>query len=322
MELINRYVHEVGEHLPERMREDVETELRSLLMDAVEARAREASRPVDDEITSRVLREFGRPEDVARRYAPEAEYLIGPRLFPTYKRVATLVGIVFGALFLASVVLGILRTVQNPESGFAPAPLLGGAWDLLKSLLFNLALLTLAFAVAERVLMRRELAGKEWDPSKLLAIASPERISLVGRVIQIYLIILVAALFNFYPQWVGFAVVNRGIALHSILLPEFARYLPALNILFAAAIAYNLWTLRVGRQTPATRWGELALGLLGAGVLALIITGPPVFRYDTPVKQALSLWLLLTLFGCARQLYRIITRKNLEPWKSTGAQVF
>ncbi|MGE5326983.1 MAG: HAAS signaling domain-containing protein, partial [Deltaproteobacteria bacterium] len=79
MELIDRYVHEVGEHLPERMREDVEAELRSLLTDAVEARAREASRPVDDEIISRVLREFGQPQEVARRYAPEAEYLIGPR---------------------------------------------------------------------------------------------------------------------------------------------------------------------------------------------------------------------------------------------------
>ncbi len=322
MELIDRYVHEVGEHLPERIREDVETELRSLLMDAVEARAREASRPVDEEIASRVLREFGRPQEVARRYAPEAEYLIGPRLFPAYKRVMTLIVIVFAALFLASIVLGILKAVQNPEGGFTPAPLLGGTWQLLKSLLFNFAMLTLAFAVVERVRMRQELAGKEWDPSKLRAMVSPERISLIGGVIQIYLTLIVAVLFNFYPQWIGIAVVNRGIVVQSILLPEFARYLPVLNILFAASIAYNLWTLRVGYETPATRWGELVLGFIGAGVLALIITGPPVFRYNTLVKQALSLWLLLTLFGCARRLYRIIARKDLRPWKSAGAQLF
>ena len=322
MELINRYVHEVGEHLPERIREDVETELRSLLMDAVEERARAASRPVDDEMTTRVLREFGRPQEVARRYAPDAEYLIGPRLFPAYKRVMTLVVIVFSSLFLASVVLGILKTVQNPESGFTPAPLFGGTWDLLKSLLFNFALLTIAFGVAERVRMRQELAGKDWDPSKLLAIATPERISLVGGVIQIYLIVIVAALFNFYPQWVGFLVVYQGIAVHGILLPEFARYLPALNVLFAAAIAYNIWTLRVGRRSSTTRWAELVLGLFGTGLLAVIITGPPVFHYDKPIKQLLTLWLLLTLFVAVRRLYRILTRRDLEPWKNTGAQVF
>jgi HAAS domain-containing protein len=314
MEIIDRYVHEVGEHLPENMRADVEAELHSLLMDALEERARTASRPADPELATRVVREFGPPQEVARRYAPEAEYLIGPRLFPAYKRGMMFLVIIFASLFLASFVLSILATVQNPEKGFVPSPLFGGGVDLLKSLLFNSALITLAFAIVERVWTRQKAAGKDWDPSKLLAIASPERISLIGGVIQVYMIIVVAALFNFYPQWVGFLVVYRGISVHSILLPEFSRHLPALNVFFAAVFAYNLWMLRAGRRTPATRWGELALGLIWAGVLALMIVGPPVFRHDTLVKQGLTLWLLLTLLVSARRLYRIVARKNSLPW--------
>ena len=42
MDLIDRYAHEVGQYLPHRMRADVEAELRSLLTDSVEEKARQA----------------------------------------------------------------------------------------------------------------------------------------------------------------------------------------------------------------------------------------------------------------------------------------
>jgi hypothetical protein len=312
MELIDRYVHEVGEHLPDAMRQDVETELRSLLTDALEERARAGSHAPDEELAARLVREFGPPVEVARRYAPEVEYLIGPRLFPAYKRVLMILVIVFAAMFLASFVLSVLATVQHPESGFTPSPLFGGGVDLLKSLIFNFALLTLAFAVVERIRRHREILGKDWDPLKLPAVASSERISLVGGVIQIYLIILVAVVFNFYPQWVGFLVVYHGISVHGILLPQFSQHLPALNVFFAAVFVYDLWALRVGKRTRETQWGGAVLGLLWAGVLALMIVGPPVFRYDRLIKQGLTLWLIFMLFISALRIYKIIVRKDFK----------
>ena len=44
VELIDRYLHEVGQHLPGRMRADVQAELHSLLIDTLEERARAAGR--------------------------------------------------------------------------------------------------------------------------------------------------------------------------------------------------------------------------------------------------------------------------------------
>ena len=38
MDLIERYVHEVGRHLPHKVRKDVQDELRSLLSDSLEER--------------------------------------------------------------------------------------------------------------------------------------------------------------------------------------------------------------------------------------------------------------------------------------------
>lgn len=63
MELIERYVHEVGRRLPKKQRADVEAELRSLLMDALEARAgaAPAAGAPSEADQAAVLVEFGPP---------------------------------------------------------------------------------------------------------------------------------------------------------------------------------------------------------------------------------------------------------------------
>ena len=50
MNLIDRYVHQVGKRLPKKQRTDVEAELRSLLSDMVEDRAQTKVNKADEEI--------------------------------------------------------------------------------------------------------------------------------------------------------------------------------------------------------------------------------------------------------------------------------
>ena len=61
MNLIDRYVHQVGKRLPKKQRTDVEAELRSLLSDMVEDRAQTKVNKADEEIIVDVLRDFGSP---------------------------------------------------------------------------------------------------------------------------------------------------------------------------------------------------------------------------------------------------------------------
>jgi hypothetical protein len=322
MELIDRYVHEVGEHLPYRLRADVEAELRSLLMDALEERAGAARRPPDAELAAAILREFGAPQEVAQRYAPQAQYLIGPRFFPAYKRTLQILAAVFAALLLASGVLSILRTIQHTGQGGAAIPLFGGLLGILQSAGFNFALITLAFAVAERVTWHRELTGKNWEPQSLPAVHDPERISPIGRVIEVYLLLIGAVWFNFYPQWVGIVAINQGVTVIRLLRPEFSMYMPWLNTFWALDFAYKVWVLHLGRRTRETRWASLGLNLLGVVILYLMISGPVVFRFDTLIKQALTLFLLFRLFACGLKLYRILARKPLPLWSGTGSAQF
>ena len=56
MSLIDRYIHEVGRHLPRKNRSDIQAELRSLLTDSLEDRAGTKTSEAD---VAALLKEFG-----------------------------------------------------------------------------------------------------------------------------------------------------------------------------------------------------------------------------------------------------------------------
>ena len=58
MNLIERYVYEVGQNLSGKNRQDIEKEIRSLIEDSLEARTQSEGRPADDEMMVSVLKEL------------------------------------------------------------------------------------------------------------------------------------------------------------------------------------------------------------------------------------------------------------------------
>ena len=137
-------------------------------------------------------------------------------------------------------------------------------------------------------------------------VKDPDRISQAGMVLEMYLILLFAVLFNFYPEWVGMAIANSRVYLTSSLLPAFATYMPLVNVFWALDFALHLTVLSHGRWRRETRAAEFALGLYGAVILYLVITGQPLFRLDFLVKAFLKGVLALVLFGSGMRLYRLL----------------
>jgi hypothetical protein len=309
MEVIDRYVHEIGEHLPWNLRADVEAELRSLLMDSLEERARAAQRPPDPALAEAVIRELGAPEEVAKRYLPQDQYLIGPRLFPAYQvavKIAVIgIAAVSGALFIAAIAGSAVGRREGPDL-LAVAHTI---WRVAMGFLFNLALVTLVFAIIERVQLRREATAPAWSPAMLPPVKDPDRISQAHMVFEMYMILVFAVLFNFYPQWVGMSFVNGRVHLTSFLLPAFATYMPLLNVFWALDFALHLTALSQGRWRRETRAAEFALGLYGAVILYVVITGEPLFRLDFLVKAFLKAVLVLVLLGSGQRVYRLLTRR-------------
>lgn len=320
MDLFDRYVHEVGQRLPRRMRADVEAELRSLLSDALEERARAGGAAADARLAEQVLREFGPPREVAARYAPEPQYLIGPGLFPAYVLTLKIAGVAVAAVFLFLVILTLVRSGSAGAGLPVLLPLFRVAGRTLYGAFFNLGLLTLLFAIAERVLLRRETTGEAWNPATLPPVDDPDRISALNLIFSAYAIVALVILFNFFPQWVGIWNSSDGQwSVFPLLRREFSMHLPLLNLWWGLAFALDLIVLRHGRWRRGTRWARLALGVLGAIVLLVILLGPPVFRFDTASKSVLAVPLFIAMIETGVRLYRLLNRGPSEPWRAAGS---
>jgi len=84
MNLIDRYIHEVGRFLPRKKRGSIQAELRSSVVDTLEDRY---GPEADQDQVEEILLEFGKPRDVASSYHPRGQYLVGPGLFPLFQMV-------------------------------------------------------------------------------------------------------------------------------------------------------------------------------------------------------------------------------------------
>lgn len=312
MDIIDRYVHAVGQYLPHHLRADVEAELRSLLAESVEEKARAGGVDAGEDLAAAVVREFGSPKEVAARYAPDPQYLIGPRLYPIY---VVAVKVMLPVLAALVVVLAVVGRFQEPGEPPSLAVLVRATGRFLWSALVNLGIMTLVFALVERAIRQDASAGKAFDPASLPRVDDPDTISYFGRIFALYAIVILALAFNFFPGWVALFVFHGSEStVYPLLTPAFSRYLPLLNAWWVLAFVLNLAVLRDGRWRRATRWADVALEVANAVILLLIVTGPPVFTHDVLVKLVLQCFVAVSAIKAGVGLYRLLRRRPAEPW--------
>src|SRR5688572_5010350 len=111
MSLINRYIAEVGRHLPEKDRSDIEAEIRSMIEDMLEERGH-TSASADERAVTETLEQLGDPKLLAYKYAPPKRYLIGPEWYEGYIKI--LQRILFTAVPVVAVVRFVLTLTQDP----------------------------------------------------------------------------------------------------------------------------------------------------------------------------------------------------------------
>lgn len=278
LNLIERYVHSVGEELPASQRDDVIAELRSLLTEQLDERVAGGEPP--EAAAIELLQSFGKPGDVAMRYAPPGQYLIGPHVYPYFLHFAKITFyLVVGMFLFWSAFAWLTGNARLPEF-FRPGSLVQWFVELVKLLAINMAVMVAVFAVLERVYKPGESSAKKnksWDPRDLAevpATADPDKISEAAITGKIYAIVVLAVLLNFFPRWFGVLIFSSKGTL-AIPYTAFGIFLPValLNVWWAGALALNLWLLNLRRWTREARWIELALNVLGAGILFLVISG-------------------------------------------------
>lgn len=260
MSLIDRYIQEVGRHLPRKNRADIKAELRSSIVDNLEDRY--SSDPAESDVGD-FLRELGKPREVAASYFPEGQYLIGPSLYPLFRMIAWIVLVaVMGAQILA---WGIGMLVAGES--FSVLEFFG---SLLISIPVSLGWLVITFIILQRFDVKPELDDEPWDPQSLPQINENEDIKRGELIFGLVFGILILVLVTFFPQWIGFVTTPGGKFYPN---PVLIQHLGWIKVSLLSGIVLEIYLLWKGSWSLIPRIVKIAVNLLSIGVLALLVQG-------------------------------------------------
>jgi len=275
VDLIDRYIREVGRHLPRKNRADIQAELQSTLVDTLEA---QVGGETNQEEVIALLKEFGPPERVAASYWPEGQYLIGPKLFPLFRMVAGIALSVFAIVQL--VMLGV-AVVFNQES----LPVLEFFGEFIASIFIAFGIIVMVFAVLQRFDVRPETEQEEWDPRHLPAIEELNTINRGWTVVEITVGLVIIAFLLFLPEKIG-VVLSPG--MEFILNPVIIGYIPLIILTMLLGIGLDVILLWRGRWQTATRLAKIGTNLFSIYVLYILLAGHNAWLAEQGVGGFLS----------------------------------
>ncbi|MBN1178957.1 MAG: hypothetical protein JXD18_07085 [Anaerolineae bacterium] len=287
MELIDRYIYQVGRRLPARLRDDVTQELRSLLTDALEKRVghpASAGGGFSEADQVAVLEEFGPPVQMAAQYQPQPQYVIGPKVYNLYLIV---VAAVVGAGLIASLVSTAVSHLFVDSANVDVLSALAQGWmTFINIVLSGIGSTTLVFAVLERVIPDDQLKlddEKVWNPRDLPEVEERNEIKPAGLIAQIGILALLFIAFNAFPERIGGAYYDgEWHAMPSLLSAAFfSIYLPMMEVRWALTIILNLVLLRQGVWNRTTRIADFLLDGFDLFILGALIVGPSILDTET-----------------------------------------
>lgn len=288
MNLIDKYVTEVGRHLPRKSRADIEAEIRSTLEDMLDERRHADNRPEED-LTMELLKEYGAPAEVAAKYKPHP-YLIGPRLFPLFERVLKIVlAVVAGASILGLGVSLSNTGLSGPDFASALGEWFGG---LISGLIAAFGNLVLVFAIIERTQaaaqFEKELSS--WDPKQLQQEPDPDRIDLADHIATIIFTVLGLIVLNLYPNLLSFRFPNGDVwTSFPVLTDAFFHFLPWINVMGLVQIFFSGYMLSQREWTPVTRLGGIAVDIASMVLAIVILSTPGIFGITPAALTAMGI---------------------------------
>ena len=338
MNLIDRYVAEVGKHLPRQKRADIQAEIRSTLEDMLEER-NPGQGPADEAQIIKLLKEYGAPREVADSYVGP-RYLIGPRVYPTFELVTRIVLAVLFGLALAGLGLGLARSsLSGPEFLKTVG---NSAAGLVSGLIAAFGNIVLVFAILERVLPARdfEKEAEDWDPAELAREPDPDRVKFAEQIFEMFFLVLFLVIFNLYPGIIGFGFFdeNEWVFISPVLTEAFFRYLPWLNTLFLLQLGFNVYLLRQGVWNMGTRITNMLLELGSIALAVAMLRGPDLVTLsseqlrNTSLAQSartittigsliptlvLTIVIIISSIEVAQSVYRLIKSNPSSPYPIT-----
>ncbi len=273
MNLIDRYIAEVGRHLPEKNREDIEAEIRSMLEDMIDENSRQTGKPVNDEVTAAAVEQLGDPKLLAYQYTPAKHYLIGPDWYEAY--IETLKRVLATALPVVAIVTIFIALARNPiDFVDAAGQAFGRVIDVAIGILFWV---TVAFIIVERTDTSPNELGRAkpgaWTVAQLPKLPKKRQISIAETLANIVFL-------TGFTVWIILPFVwSQGNESVPFLNPDLWQiWLPVFFVLVVLTLIHEVFKLIIGNWTKALMITNVILCLSSIAYIITLVTTQDVFN--------------------------------------------
>ena len=271
--LTDRYVTATVRDLDDEQRAEVERELRTTIEDMIDGRleAGATSRP---EAERSVLAELGDPVRLAAGYSGRPLYLIGPRVYPQWRRVMTVLLSTLVPLVTAVNLVVRLFVDDVATEGIGPA-VVAALWVGFMVAVNVVFWVTVVFALAERGKVGTGVE-LEWDPDQLPDDDGTERVGL-GETVATVGFLAAAGLALVWQQ--TSSPVTSGSDPVPVLDPAlWSGALPWLLVVLAAQAAVAVAVYRRGAWSRGLAVANVALDLAFAVPVLVLLWAHDLFN--------------------------------------------
>lgn len=289
--VIESYVRDVARNLPGKIRHEIAADLRAQLGDELMGRAEAAGRAPDEALATALVRDFGRPEELAARYHPPFAIIE-----PADTRRFIVVSVI-GYGILATLVVTLARLGVGAAETYDTNNFLG--WVGLMTVLFGL----------RNWLRRRNPEKYAWKPHKVLDLA---KVNYLDLIVAVPATLFFLATYIWPGPVVEFLTGGQIPAGMMAYQPDFADPTrlrsPWLAIWLLAIVGLHLWVAVRGRWTRLTRWLYIFFLFHVAFQLGWHMAYGPVFL-NPEVERVVFLAASLLILGIGIDLWLRVLRE-------------
>lgn len=299
-ELIDCYVADVARRMPGAKRNDVAFELRALLHDDLRGRAADAGRLPDEAMALDLLRGFGHPEEVADRYRPPGVTFIRP----SESRMFAIIALA-GVAIQWAVTLPLVFVGDNADG--AALSRLGRWWTTFGLGAFWWPGFMVTLTMVAAWVGHAPGSARVWKPRAI----DRNTINRAPWILGIAAAAVGYAFLLSIPFVLDNAVDPRIADVFRIDGEFVAIRAPWLLVFIAAHIVLFVAIVVEGRWRPLTRWLDIGISLVIAGLMVWVVAAGPILEStpgDQSVKGAMVLIVLIVLADVGFKIWRMQAR--------------
>ncbi|RJE11858.1 HAAS signaling domain-containing protein [Bacillus cereus] len=284
MNLIDLYIQEVAKRLPEKNREDITLELRSIIDDML-------PEDYNEKDVKSVLEKLGSPVSLANGYLDRPMHLIGPRYFDVYTTLLKMIILIAAVIALISMIAENFIGYSGDQAVLNVIfQLIGkGIGEIFEVGLHVFFWLTLVFVILERTDTDKGIEPlttslKKWTPDDLKNISYIPKKKAISKfeVFGGLMWTAVWATLYFYANHLV-GVYNGTANGLKFVSPTFnqdvlLQYWPIVVIMIVFEICISLYKLVQGQWTQRLAIGNAILQVAGTIVFIVIVVNPHVFN--------------------------------------------